>query len=78
MTVEMTSLQQMASHLTESMAVTRPALRDSVLVLEGDSTELHFVLTSSSICKTFGVDPIARRIVGLLDGTRSVPELGRP
>jgi molybdopterin/thiamine biosynthesis adenylyltransferase len=65
----------MTSPPTESIAVTRPALRDSVLVLEGDGSELHFVLTSSSTCKTFSVDPIAHRIVGLLDGTRTVPEL---
>jgi molybdopterin/thiamine biosynthesis adenylyltransferase len=71
----MTLLHKMASDPTGLSAAARPALRDSVLVLEGDGAELHFVCTSSSTCKTFSVDPIARRIVGLLDGSRCVAEL---
>lgn len=57
------------------MNATRPALRASVMVFEGDGDDLHFLLTSSSVRKTFTVDPVARRMVGLLDGTRTIPEL---
>src|SRR5436309_2772596 len=57
------------------MTPTRPALRDSVLVLAGEGDELHFLMTSSSTRKTFSVDPVARRLVALLDGSRSVGEL---
>jgi molybdopterin/thiamine biosynthesis adenylyltransferase len=57
------------------MTATRPALRDSVLVLDGDGDELHFLLTSSSTRKTFALDAMAHRLVAILDGTRTVPEL---
>jgi len=57
------------------MPVSRPALRDSVLVLEGEADELHFVMTSSSTRKTFAVDDMTRRLIPLLDGSRTLPEL---
>lgn len=57
------------------MKATRPAIRESVMVFEGDGDDLHFLITSSSVRKTFTVDPIARRMVELLDGTRTIPEL---
>jgi hypothetical protein len=53
----------------------RPALRDSVIVVKGVENELHFLLTSSSTRKTFVTDDMARRLVPLLDGTRTMPEL---
>jgi molybdopterin/thiamine biosynthesis adenylyltransferase len=57
------------------MTPTRPALRDSVLVLEGDGDELHFLLTGSAVQKTFSVDPPTRRLLRLIDGSRTVAEL---
>jgi molybdopterin/thiamine biosynthesis adenylyltransferase len=57
------------------MPAFRPALRDSVLVLEGEADQLHFVMTSISARKTFAVDDMTRRLVPLLDGSRTLPEL---
>jgi len=57
------------------MPTFRPALRDSVLVLEGEADQLHFVMTSSSTSKTFAVDDMTRRLIPLLDGSRTLPEL---
>jgi molybdopterin/thiamine biosynthesis adenylyltransferase len=57
------------------MTAFKPAMRDSVLVLEGEANELHFVMTSSSTSKTFAVDDMTRRLIPLLDGTRTLREL---
>src|SRR3954453_7113068 len=57
------------------MPALKPALRDSVLVLEGEADQLQFVVTSNSTSKTFAVDDMTRRLVALLDGSRTLPEL---
>src|SRR3954453_1439450 len=57
------------------MPALKPALRDSVLVLEGEADQLQFVVTSNSTSKTFAVDDMTRRLIPLLDGSRTLPEL---
>jgi len=57
------------------MQAFRPALRDSVLVLDGEADQIQFVVTSSSTSTTFAVDDMTRRLIPLLDGSRTVREL---